>query len=80
MAPSYTLNTFLRQTPNALLADYFSRRALLGHIDFASLRKTQVEPIMAGIEALDPNARADVEADFQGIHAAAASTQVEVTM
>ncbi len=71
MAPSYTLNTFLRQTPNALLADYFSRRALLGHVDFASLRKTQVEPIMAGIEALADDVRATVEADFQAVYALA---------
>lgn len=67
MPHEYALNTFLRQTPNGLLGEYFARRALLGDVDFAGLRKTAMEPVMAGIEALDPDTRAGVEADFQAI-------------
>ncbi len=72
MARNYTLNTFLRQTPNALLAAYFDRRNLLTHVHFLELRKTEVEPVMEGIEALDPDERADVEADFQQVFSLAA--------
>ena len=78
MTHAYTLSTFLRQTPNALLADYFARRGLLGSVDFPSLGKTEVKPIMEGVEALDGDVRADVEADFQPVFSLASKAGTRV--
>ena len=78
MAHAYTLSTFLRQTPNALLADYFDRRGLLGSVDFAALGKTEVKPILTAIEALDSDVRATVEADFQPVFSLASKAGTRV--
>ena len=67
MPHDYTLTKFLRQTPKPLLAEYFSRRGLLPDVDFAALRKTQVEPIIQALEQLDEDARGTVESDFQAV-------------
>lgn len=67
MATDYALNTFLRQTPNALLAEYFRRQGVLGDVHFARLKKTEYEPILAAMEKLAPDVRARIESDFQSI-------------
>ena len=78
MAHAYTLSTFLRQTPNALLATYFTRRGLLRLVDFSSLGKTETKPIMTAIEGLDSDVRASVEADFQSIFSLATKSGTRV--
>ena len=80
MPHDYTLTKFLRQTPKPLLAEYFSRRGLLPDVDFAGLRKTQVEPIIEALEHLPDDARGTVEADFQAVFSLAdrAGTQIVV--
>jgi len=80
MPHDYTLTKFLRQTPKPLLAEYFSRRGLLPDVDFAALRKTQVEPIIEALEQLAEDARGTVESDFQAVFSLAdrAGTQIVV--
>jgi hypothetical protein len=78
MAHAYTLSTFLRQTPNALLAEYFTRRGLLGSVDLSSLGKTETKPIMTAVEELDPDMRASVEADFQPVFSLATKSGTRV--
>ena len=71
MAKQYTLSTFLRQTPNDLLEEYFQGKGLLSDIEFEELRKWQFEPVLEAIEALPEDQRTDVDRDFQDIYALA---------
>jgi len=50
MSRNYSRNTFLRQTPNKILKEYFAQKGLLTDVGFDSLRETEIEPI---VEALD---------------------------
>ncbi len=67
MAQHYTLNTFLRQTPNNLLARYFRRRSLPKAVAFNRLKKTECEPIIQAMESLPDDQRSKIENDFQDI-------------
>ena len=71
MARQYTLSTFLRQTPNALLERYFEDKGVLGEVDFENLRRWELQPIMDALEALPEATRARIDQDFQDIHALA---------
>jgi len=71
MAKQYTLSTFLRQTPNDLLEEYFQEKGLLADVDFDDLRKREYQPIMDAIEALPDDDRAVIDRDFQDIYALA---------
>ncbi|HUU90125.1 MAG TPA: hypothetical protein VM238_02825 [Phycisphaerae bacterium] len=77
MARQYSPKTFLRQTPNVILKQYFTQKNLLGEIDFDTLGETEVEPIFAALEQLPPEGQATIERDFCAINelAAAAGTQ-----
>jgi len=68
MARQYSPKTFLRQTPNALLREYFAGRDLLADIDFGELGDTEVEPVMDAIESLSMKRRTLVEEDFRQIN------------
>lgn len=65
--PHYSLSTFLRQTPRGLLRAYFDRHGVLGDLDLDALKRTQTEPILEAIEALDDRRRARVDADFRDV-------------
>ena len=82
MGQHYTLNTFLRQTPKNLLAEYFRHLGLLGDIDFESLKKTEYESIIREMENLPDDSRAGVENDFQDIFTLAnpSGTQIMLDM
>ena len=41
MARHCSTRDFLRKTPNAVLADYFRVRGLLGNVDFAAMHEAQ---------------------------------------
>jgi hypothetical protein len=41
MSRNYAPKTFLRQTPNAILKEYFQHKNLLGGIDFDKLGETE---------------------------------------
>ncbi len=67
MAREYTLSTFLRQTPNDLLARYFAGRGLLPGFKFDELTKRGYQPLLTEIEALAESERTTIDRDFQDI-------------
>jgi len=67
MGHDYTLSTFLRQTPNTLLKQYFGTNGGLNGVDFDALKKTEYAPILAAIDQLDESHRGQVEQDFQDV-------------
>jgi hypothetical protein len=78
MSRNYARNTFLRQTPNRILKEYFARKGLLGAIDFDSLRETEIEPIAEAFDQLDDKQRTDVEAEFSQVYEMACPLGVQV--
>ena len=78
MARQYSQRTFLRQTPNAVLKEYFAGKGLLGDVDFDALTKeTDIEAVSEAIEALPDAQRAAVEADFEQVNELAYAKGVE---
>jgi hypothetical protein len=71
MARQFTLSTFLRQTPNELLEEYFQERELLNDVDFDDLKKREYQPVMDAIEALSDDQRVEIDQDFQDVYALA---------
>jgi hypothetical protein len=71
MSRTYVLSRFLRQTPNLLLQQYFSERALLGTVDFDTPKEREIDAIQEAITALQEADRQKVEADFRDIDALA---------
>lgn len=67
----YTLKSFLWNTPNELLAEYFRRDCLLSDIDFSKLTPRKTEPVFDAIQQLPDYAHAKVDTDFQDIFALA---------
>ncbi len=81
----FEFSTFLRQAPNALLAEYFHARDLLRDVPFGALRTRDVAPILAEIGRMAPDARAQVETELRDVHlvarrAGAAAIQDELTL
>lgn len=68
MRRDYSPRTFFRQTPNALLKEYFAKKNLLGDIDFDNLGETEIDPIFEAMDKLDANNRNKIEADFRQIY------------
>ncbi len=64
----FELSSFLRQTPNVLLSEYFRARGLLDHLDVAALRPHQVQPVLDALGALDEPARASIEDELRDVH------------
>jgi hypothetical protein len=64
MSRNYSRNTFLRQTPNKTLKEYFAEKKLLTDINFDGLRETEIEPIAEALDALGEKQRTEVEAEF----------------
>ena len=52
MSRNYSPKTFLRQTPNTILKEYFRRKNLLKNIDFDSLGETDIESISQALDQL----------------------------
>ena len=68
MGHDYTLSTFLRQTPNSLLKEYFgSNGTRLSGVDFDALKKTEYSPVLEAIDKLDNGHRDQIEQDFQDV-------------
>jgi len=70
--------TFLRQTPNKVLKEYFARKHLLNNVDFDSLNETEIEPIAQALDVLSEGQRKEVEAEFQQINEMACEMGVRV--
>lgn len=58
MSRNYAPKTFLRQTPNRIVKEYFHRKNLLNDIDFDTLGETEIDTIYAAMENL-PDERAE---------------------
>jgi len=78
MSRNYSQKTFLRQTPNHILKEYFHRKNLLKDIDFDKLGKTEIEPIAEAMDSLLEKERVEIEADFQLIYEMAYDKGVEI--
>jgi hypothetical protein len=68
MPRQYSPRTFLRKTPNTLLKQYFAGQGALGNIDFDKLGETEVEPIMAAMEALPMRQGMLIEEEFRQVY------------
>lgn len=69
MASQYSHLHFFRRVPNSLLERYFlSRKVVLG-VDLSKLKPTEVESILDAFMQLDSTQQAEIEAEFQDIHA-----------
>jgi hypothetical protein len=80
MSRNYSRNTFLRQTPNRILKEYFTRKGLLTGVDLDSLRGTEIEPIVQTLDALEEKQRTDVEAEFRRVNEMACEMGVQVLL
>jgi len=52
MSRNYSPKTFLRQTPNRILKEYFHSKKLLQDIDFDNLREMDIDSIYEAMENL----------------------------
>jgi hypothetical protein len=80
MSRNYSRNTFLRQTPNRMLKEYFARKELLAGVDFDSLGDTEIESIVQALNALEEKQRRDVEAELRYVNEMAYETGVQVLL
>ncbi|MBL7143307.1 MAG: hypothetical protein ISS76_03660 [Phycisphaerae bacterium] len=68
MSRNYAPKTFLRQTPNHILKEYFNRKDLLKDIDFDNLGDTEIDPIFEAMDKLSDKQRNNIEAEFRQIN------------
>ena len=66
MADQYSLKSFLRAAPNALLDRYFKATGI--DLDVSGLKETQIEPIAAILDELPKEQLDHVETDFKNVH------------
>ncbi|RYE02307.1 MAG: hypothetical protein EOP50_00385 [Sphingobacteriales bacterium] len=69
MSKHYTIRSFFRQMPNALLARYFEAKGIEHGLDIAKLPETKPEPWMDVWAYVPDGKRSEMEADFRDIHA-----------
>ncbi len=74
---NYSPRTFLRQTPNKVLKEYFACKNLLSDIDFDSLSETATEAVAEAIDRLPEKQKREVEAEFRQINEMACETGVK---
>lgn len=80
MTRQYSPRTFLRQTPNSLLKDYFARKQVITEIDFDKLGDTEVDPIVVAMESLSIPDRTRIEEEFRQINELACDLGVRVLL
>ena len=69
MAVTFNPLAFLRSAPNYLLREYFTRKGLLGHVEWDHLGEYDMEPIFQAIVALPEEVQDSVMHDFRDLHA-----------
>ena len=69
MARHYSTKKFFRQSPNALLARYFTRHKVLRDFDFTKLKEGNPDPLFAAWLKLPAEKRNPMDAQFQEIFA-----------
>ena len=78
MSRNYSPKTFLRQTLNKVLEEYFAHKNLLSDINFDSLSETEIEIVAEALDHLPEKDRREVEAEFRQINEMAFHTGVQV--
>ncbi len=68
MSRNYSPKTFMRQTPNYILKEYFRHKDLLKDIDFDKLGETQIDLIFEAMDELSDKQRNNIEAEFRKIN------------
>ncbi len=71
MVSQYSHLQFFRRVPNSLLSQYFALRGHLLDFDWAELKSSDGEPILEAFIRLDDSQQAEIEAQFQDVHALA---------
>lgn len=71
MASQYSHLQFFRRVPNNLLARYFEARHAGLDVAWAELKATDMEPVLNAFLELEAAQQAEIEAEFQDIHALA---------
>ncbi|GAB5498521.1 MAG: hypothetical protein PsegKO_08320 [Pseudohongiellaceae bacterium] len=69
MASQYSHLQFFRRVPYSLLAQYFESRNVSLDVSFGDLKPSEVQPILEAFLQLDSQQQAEIEAEFQDIHA-----------
>lgn len=69
MSKHYTIKSFFRQMPNALLARYFEAQGIEHGLDLVKVSETKPEPWMEVWARVPDGQRSVMEADFRDIHA-----------
>ena len=69
MAVTFNPLAFLRSAPNYLLREYFTRKGLLGHVEWDHRGEYDMEPIFQAIVALPEEVQDSVMHDFRDLHA-----------
>lgn len=67
MTREYQRRRFCREIPNRILKRYFELHHVLGEIDFAALKETQIEPIHEAWLKLPQETCNEMEQDFQDV-------------
>ena len=67
MARHFSIPSFFRQVPNALLGRYFAQQGLMGDLDFASVSETKPEAIFEAWLQLPETERNRIDAEFRVI-------------
>ncbi|MBG57471.1 MAG: hypothetical protein CMK46_04190 [Porticoccus sp.] len=69
MTSQYSHLHFYRRVPSPLLQRYFISRNVVLDVDLEKLKPSEVEPILDAFLRLDSTQQAEIEAEFQDIHA-----------
>ncbi len=77
MASQYSHLHFFRRVSNGLLARYFESRGIDLEVPFDELKQTEVDSILDAFVKLDNEQQAEIEAEFQDIHALASDGGVK---
>ena len=68
MPNDYAPKQFLRQVRIELLREYFTRRKVLGSVEWDKLKETEIEPIYDTWQVLPEQMREEIEFEFRNVH------------
>jgi len=71
MASQYSHLQFFRRVPNNLLSRYFDEHNVALGVDWETLKPTEMQPVLDAFMLLEDTQQAEIEAEFQDIHALA---------
>lgn len=76
MANDYAPRQFLRQVQIEVLKEYFTRRKVLGGVEWDELREAEIEPIYDAWQALPEQTREEIEFEFRNVYGMATGNGV----